>query len=512
LDAWVAASQPSLGPARRNVLYVVAELTMDGIWVPSSQIKEHFGAQRQPVNRHLRALEAEGLVLLENRGRGLPLYVKATAAGRRAVGLSGPQRQAEPVFDAEDELLQPPAQEPVAASVPVLIAADQEAPVSRGERFAMTLYEALSPFLRGLDYPDFRRMLMQTLAAALGHTLPSQISAPPPPQPLVYEPEHRAAAQAEVVSPVSEPIAVPPPPQPLVHEPEHRAAAQAAVVSPIPDPVAAAPAHRPQVYQPDHRAAAQAAVARPVSGPPVLQVLSPSQEPPGLTEAEEALEERLNVSCHPERREQLWWERTKDFSALWDQISRWRLGSLGTSFTSFGPRWRHPEWNNFNRARRQADARGARYLDWIQAQFDRLGGPVTPRELHGEEALAAWHKRVSSQGGLQGPAPLGAAPYTVDTFNIKNPDHVAYAEELLGQISSLANRVYGDDVDGPIRLLTQAVSGGNLPEAALELRPQWRDRVLASLGRPAPQPAPQPAPRAAAAEPPRTSGRQALII
>jgi hypothetical protein len=466
---------------------------MDGIWVPSSQIKEHFGAQRQPVNRHLRALEAEGLVLLENRGRGLPLYVKATAAGRRAVGLSGPQRQAEPVFDAEDELLQPPAQEPAAASVPALIAADQEAPVSRGERFAMNLYEALGPFLRGLDYQDFRRMLMQTLAAALGHIPASQIPAPPPPRPLAYEPERQAEAQTE-----------------------HQERVRAEVVSPVAEPIAAPPAPRPRVYEPDHRALAQVAVARPVSGPPVLQVLSPSQEPPALTGAEEALEERLDVSCHPERREQLWFERSKDFSALWDQISRWRLGSLGTSFTSFGPRWRHPEWNNFNRARRQADARGARYLDWIQAQFDRLGGPVPPRELHGEEALAAWHKRVSSQGGLQGPAPLGAAPYTVDTFNVKNPDHVAYAEELLGQITSLASRVYGDDVDGPIRLLTQAVSGGNLPEAALELRPHWKDRVLASLGRPAPQPAPvptpPPAPRSVAAEAPRVSGRQALII
>ena len=28
LDAWVAASQPSLGPARRNILTVVAELTV----------------------------------------------------------------------------------------------------------------------------------------------------------------------------------------------------------------------------------------------------------------------------------------------------------------------------------------------------------------------------------------------------------------------------------------------------------------------------------------------------
>lgn len=452
LDAWVAASQPSLGPARRNVLYVVAELTMDGAWVPSSQIKEHFGAQRQPVNRHLRALEAEGLVLLENRGRGLPLYVKATAAGRRAVGLRGPQRPAEAPAEVEAAQVLAPLAEP--APLPAMIAADQEVPVSRGERFAMTLYDALRPFLRGLEYQDFRRLLMQTLAAALGRIPYSQITPPPPPRALAPEPAEEAPAQVAVV--------------------------------------------------------------RPLPGPPVLQVLSPSQEPPELTAAEEALEERLDVSCHPERREQLWWERTKDFSALWDQISRWRLGSLGTSFTSFGPRWRHPEWNNYNRARRQADARGARYLDWIQAQFDRLNGPVSPHELHGEEALAAWHKRVSSQGGLQGPAPLGAAPYTVDSFNVKNPDHVAYAEELLGQITSLAHRVYGDDPDGPIRLLTQAVSGGNLPEAALELRPQWKDRVLASLGRPAPvpqpAPAPQPAPRPVVVEAPSYTVRQALII
>ncbi|MBI4797681.1 MAG: hypothetical protein HY794_02870 [Desulfarculus sp.] len=253
---------------------------------------------------------------------------------------------------------------------------------------------------------------------------------------------------------------------------------------------------------------------------PAVEVLAPVQTLPALGPAEEALEERLNVSCHPERRDDPWWERTREFSTLWDQIARWRLGSLGTSFTTFGPRWQHPEWNNFNRARRQADARGARYLDWIQAQFDRLNGPVVPSELHGEEALAAWHKKVASQGGLPGPAPLGPAPYTMDSFNAHNPDHVAHAEELLGQITSLAYRVYGQELDGPIRLLTQAIAGGNLPEGALDLRPQWKDRVLAALGRqtayqaaPAPA-APQPpaAPRPGVYGPAKIAPNKALII
>lgn len=463
LDAWVAASLPSLGPARRNILMMAAELTADGSWVPSSQIKEHFGAQRQPVNRHLRALQADGLVLLDNRGRGLPLYVKVTAAGRRALGLRGPQRPADPPVDppaVETAMEQEINPEPAAAPEPSLAPSGQPAPPSRGERFAQNLYESLRPFLRGLEYQDFRRLLMQTLAEALGRVPARQIAAPPQPQPQ-------------------------------------------------PQPPAALPPRRAMPLAPDPQPAA-----------PAVEVLAPVQTLPALGPAEEALEERLNVSCHPERRDEPWWERTREFSTMWDQIARWRLGSLGTSFTTFGPRWQHPEWNNFNRARRQADARGARYLDWIQAQFDRLNGPVVPSELHGEEALAAWHKKVASQGGLPGPAPLGPAPYTMDSFNAHNPDHVAHAEELLGQITSLAYRVYGQELDGPIRLLTQAIAGGNLPEGALDLRPQWKDRVLAALGRqtayqaaPAPAaPHPPAAPRPGVYGPAKIAPNKALII
>ncbi|MBI5521403.1 MAG: hypothetical protein HY910_02155 [Desulfarculus sp.] len=458
LDAWVAASLPNLGPARRNILMMAAELTADGSWVPSSQIKEHFGAQRQPVNRHLRALQADGLVLLDNRGRGLPLYVKVTAAGRRALGLRGPQRPAESLAEVSPalETASAPAADPEPATVPPPSPATngQPAAPSRGERFAQNLYESLRPFLRGLEYQDFRRLLMQTLAEALGRVPAGQIAAP-------SQPQQPAALLLRQVIPLA------------------------------PEPQPAAPA---------------------------VEVLAPAQTLPALGAAEEALEERLNVSCHPERRDEPWWERTREFSTLWDQIARWRLGSLGTSFTTFGPRWQHPEWNNFNRARRQADARGARYLDWIQAQFDRLNGPVVPSELHGEEALAAWHKKVASQGGLPGPAPLGPAPYTIDSFNAHNPDHVAHAEELLGQITSLAYRVYGQELDGPIRLLTQAIAGGNLPEGALDLRPQWKDRVLAALGRQtayqAAPAAPQPpaAPRPGVYGPAKVAPNKALII
>jgi hypothetical protein len=74
---------------------------------------------------------------------------------------------------------------------------------------------------------------------------------------------------------------------------------------------------------------------------------------------------------------------------------------------------------------------------------------------------------------------LGPPPYTLDTFNLNNPDHASYAEQVLAEIGELAQRVFGNDPDGPLRLVEQAVKNNTLPVAALDLRPSWKERILA---------------------------------
>lgn len=429
LDAWVAASQPQLGPARLRILLAVAELSKSGDWVSSSEVKAISGGQRQPVNRHLRALETDGLVALQFQSKGMPLYVKATPAGLRAVGLRGPLRSPEPALPAAVSAPADPA--PTAAPRP-----------GRLERFASSFYQALQPYLVGLTYADFRRLLVANLTAALGRTAPQ-----PAPTP---SPDLGRAFKTAIDQTIQEALDAHP--------------------APVSPPAADL----------SQAATANGQAPRPESLP--LRFRAEATEPPVLNTAETALEQRLEQSCHSEHRQAPWWQRSKDFSDVWDRVRRWRQGSLSTAFTSFGPRWQHPDWADFNRARRQADARGARYLDWVEAQFDRLNNQVAPADLHGDEAIAAWQNRVRQNGGAaSGGGELPPPPYTPESFNVHNPDHAAYAEEVMEQICSLARRVYGDDSDGPVRLLSQAVQSGNLPLAALDLRPQWRDRVMAIL-------------------------------
>ncbi len=442
LDAWVAASQPQLGPARRRVLLAVAELSKGGEWVSSSEVKAVCGGQRQPVNRHLRALEMDGLVTLQFQSKGMPLYVKATSAGLRAVGLRGPLRNPERTAPSSD----PPAD----ASAPVEPAPVAAPPSGRLERFVSHFFQALQPYLVGLAYSDFRRLLVANLAAALGKTAP-QASQPPEPQPATTpSPGFRQAFKDAIDQTIQDALGVHP-------APAGPPAAEALQTS-----------------------TGNGQTPRPESLP--LRFRAETTEPPALNTAESVLEERLAQTCNSEHRQATWWQRSKDFSDVWDRVRRWRLGSLSTAFTSFGPRWQHPDWSDFNRARRQADARGARYLDWVEAQFDRLNNQVAPADLHGEEAIAAWKNRMRHIGGAaQGGGELPPPPYTPESFNVHNPEHAAYAEEVMEQICSLAQRVFGEDSDGPVRLLSQAVQSGNLPLAALELRPQWRDSVISAL-------------------------------
>ena len=209
------------------------------------------------------------------------------------------------------------------------------------------------------------------------------------------------------------------------------------------------------------------------------------EEGPPLGPAEAALERRLEQTLHPRYRGMPWYRRTWELSNEWDRARRRQLGLFSTAFDSFRPRWERPDWDDFNQARRQADAHGALYSDWVQAQFERLAAQgeddVPPSQLHGQEAIAAWQERFGGEEGEA--APLGPAPYTAESFRLDDPRHVAYAERLIREIEDLAQRVLGGGEDTVVRLLEEAVSAGNLPVPALDLAPRYKERVLADLAR-----------------------------
>lgn len=272
-------------------------------------------------------------------------------------------------------------------------------------------------------------------------------------------------------------------------------------------PQAAAPASQP-VQEPlddldfglaqEPSAEPQAALEVEAELEPDLEI--PDQpQPPRLDPVEATLEQKLLLTARAEYRNIIWWQRTRDLSDIWDRARRRHLGLLTTYFTSFRPRWEYPEWEDFNLARRQADARGADYGDWVQAQYKRaqsLGDQeLTPRQLHGEKAIRAYQD--SRPAHQQASPTLGAPPFSLDSFDLDDPSHVAYAESLLDQLDHLAQRVYGDDPVGPVNLLVEAVWRGNLPLAALRLRPEYRTAVMAILQREHPDFLPSPQSQAA---------------
>ena len=380
LDVWVAANHPRLHPTRRKVLEAVCRLTSGGEPTSSSQVRREVNISQQLLNRHLRALEKQGLVSLTNQGPGLPLQVMATAAGQRLVTWSPPPRHEEPPAQAG-----PPA-----------------------------------------------------------------VPAPPAPATAPAPPEEAAA-----------PATAPAPPE----------EAAAPATAPAPPEEAAAPDEE----QPPEPAAEE----------PESDIWERKPVPPPLSPAEEALEQRLAATVHPDYQHLPWYQRTREFSNEWDQQRRRRLGVLTTYFSSFTPRWERPDWYHFNQGRRQADARGARYQDWIAAQFQRLApdgnGEVWPKDLHGKEAAQAYENSRNPQAG-GGKRRLGPPPYTVDSFSLSNPEHVAYAEQLLEEMAELGENIYGDPDEGAVRLLVQAICSQKFPPAALDLAPRWKQKVLAELG------------------------------
>jgi hypothetical protein len=211
--------------------------------------------------------------------------------------------------------------------------------------------------------------------------------------------------------------------------------------------------------------------------------------PPGLPPAELVLEERLALSAHPQYADEAWWERTMYLMVTWNQMRR-RLGHLSPQFPRLGAHWQQPDWPDFNQARRQADAQGADYEQWVAAQYQRPGrqdqcqAPL-PQELHGQEAQQAWRAHQETcQRQADCPDPQ-APPYPPGGFDLYNPRHVAHAQKLLDEITSLAAHVHGDDPQGPALLMALALERGNLPPQALELVPQLKQRVLDLAARPA---------------------------
>lgn len=431
---WVQANRPKLHPTRQKVLAGVAQLSQEGAWTTSSQVRQNVGISQQLLNRHLRALETDGLVQLENQGPGLPLQARATSAGLRALGLRGPlpaePGSAEPQVEARQDAPPPVSDDAVAAAATPAPAPVRQPAIKISRRaydFLERLYSVLAPFLRNLDRRDYyflttpamhKRPVVGALFEALSHYLPGL----------------RAVDFKEIVASLT--------------------GAQA----------------KPQEESIDSQPPADQPRAR-----------ATDKEPPELSPAEDALEDQLSSVMNPEYQGMAWHQRTRLMGDEWDRTLRRRMGLFRTKFASFGPRWERPDWIDFNQARRQADHRGADYAKWVTVQFDRLAPEgqreVKPKELHGEQALAAYLDYRREEDGEKG-RELGPPPYSAHSFNTYDPSHLEYAQRLIAETTALAERIMAGEPQGPARLLAQAVRSGALPMAALDLAPLYRQEVL----------------------------------
>jgi DNA-binding transcriptional ArsR family regulator len=440
ISDWVQANRPKLHPTRRKVLAGVAQLSQGAPWTTSSEVRKEVGISQQLLNRHLRALEGDGLVELENQGPGLPLQARITSAGLRALGLRGPQ-PAEPSPPSPEEPrteIRQPAPPLASQAMPAAPARTPDAPwrqpavkISRKAYvFLERVYGVLAPFLKNLDRRDFylltapamhKRPVVGALFEALSQYLPGL----------------RAVEFKEIVASLT----------------GLKISAESKTVKQPPWP----------------------GKGRTSAGGP---------EPPELSPAESALEDQLSRSMNPAYKGMDWHQRTRLMGDEWDRALRRRMGLFRTKFTTFGPRWERDDWNDFNQARRQADHRGADYAQWVAVQFDRLAPEgereVEPSELHGEGALAAYLEYRHEEDGEKG-RELGQPPYTAHSFSTQDPSHVDYARRLIAETTALAARIMGSEPQGPARLLAQAARSGALPIAALDLAPLYRQEVLTIL-------------------------------
>lgn len=437
LGQWVKAKRPRLHPTRRKVLAGVADLGQGGAWTTSSEVRQKVGISQQLLNRHLRALESEGLVRLDHPGPGLPLNAQATSAGLRALGLRGPQPlpPAEPAAGAEAG--QPGAEVPAFPPRPAAPAPPPEPSLRLNRRsyeFLDGLYNCLAPFFKNLSREDFfflagpaldRRPVLGALFEVLSPRLPGL----------------RALEFKEILASLL---------RPGLREKEAERAREE-------------------------------------------KSRQKSQEPPALSPHEKVLEEQLARTMNQAYAGLAWHRRTRLMSDEWDRARRRRLGCFNTIFVNFGPRWQRRDWDDFNQARRQADHHGADYAQWVALQFDRVSPEgdceVRPADLRGERAVAAYLEYRGEEEGDRG-RELGPPPYTPQSFNPHDAAHLEYAQRLISETVALAERIMAGEPQGPARLLAQAVRSGALPQAALDFAPSQREAVLDILRRDAGQYAP----------------------
>ena len=162
LEGWLAANQPRLHPTKRKVLQASADLCSHGQWISSSEIREALGMSQQLLNRHLRGLQSQNLLEISPMGAGLPLNVRPTSAGLRALSQRGPGR-----FSASPQEAQK-ADEPIEKKAQL---------AGAGQR----LYQALSPYLKDLDEDGFVS-LIRKLRGRVGSG-PLRLPKPPHPHP-----------------------------------------------------------------------------------------------------------------------------------------------------------------------------------------------------------------------------------------------------------------------------------------------------------------------------------------
>lgn len=397
LDDWVAANQPRLGETRERVLCYAVDAVREHGAVSSRQLREELGLSQQLLNRHLRGLEADGLLRLEKQGPGKPLRIMPTAMGLRVA-----QRLRPEAAETENasEQLSASSSDPTAPPAGIMEA--------RGllGAFLSSLMAHLDGQTKDVTPGQLRRALRQ----ALNDFLPIEHDAQP----------------------------VAPPPQ-IVYAPP------------------------PQQYQPPE---------------PVLPVQGGAHVPPRLSPDEAYEEGRLESTCNSAYRGKPWYDRTKLFSDLWDRQRRGRTGSLSTFFTGFGPRWEHPNWPDFNKARQMADATGAEYGKWLTDQMDRMAklgqADFMPHLLVGG---ALYQSPASQQNQAQ---PLAEdAPYTIDSYDPENQIHLDHARQVINGLVNTAPLIFGEDPDGPVRMVTEAIAHKQLPRKALELVPEIKQKLMA---------------------------------
>ena len=214
---------------------------------------------------------------------------------------------------------------------------------------------------------------------------------------------------------------------------------------------------------------------------PLREIPLHTVPPPPLEPAEKVMEKGLAESLNWVYQGTPWYQRTWELSQIWDQVRRWRLGRLGSSFTESQPRWMDPSWDDFNQARQQADAQGARYEDWVQAVFATTHAKdATPRRLHGDAAARAFAKHQPTMDIARPHEPPGGPPLL----------------EQVDQIVKMAENVYGDDPLAGAKLIKDSIEMGVLPANALERLPRHLRMAYEQLtdSLPSDQPRQAPAP------------------